>query len=253
MLTFPSLPRERGEAVRCDLRVKSSSTASVCRLIEWDTPLPTQCLESRSLPDTCTVPKRQILTGSQSRNMLTQLLVVCLAVSCACALVNSLTEADKTLILKEHNDVREEQPAKHMPSLIWSIKLAYLAQQWTDKCDYGHQDGKPWGENIGLMDDARNNAGTIAHVIGQWAAQSHYNTVGNFKCCGPNTSSCCDFTQMIWADTTMVGCGVSNCPNLGSGAAYFACYYYPKGNSFKKACGPKGNRCIRKVKPYVRE
>ena len=52
------------------------------------------------------------------------------------------------------------------------------------------------GENIGLMDDARNNAGTIAHVIGQWAAQSHYNTVGNFKCCGPNTSSCCDFTQV---------------------------------------------------------
>ena len=66
---------------------------------------------------------------------------------------------------------------------------------------------------------------TPTQVVDMWGAEStYYSTV--LHTCAPNRQ-CGHYTQLVWAATREVGCGMSVCPTLGQ---IWVCNYRPRGN-----------------------
>ncbi|BGP15063.1 hypothetical protein JCM10213_002793 [Rhodosporidiobolus nylandii] len=126
----------------------------------------------------------------------------------------------QSLALDAHNTLR----AKHDASpLAWSTELADAATSWVNKCVYQHGGGEALkaGENI-AMTTAKMNF--VAGGIKMWADEaSLYNSSkpGYSEQAG-------HFTQMVWKDTTHVGCAETFCDGLGT---FLACEYLPAGNN----------------------
>lgn len=138
--------------------------------------------------------------------------------------------------LSSHNRVR----AKHgLSPLRWSDKLAAYSQQWADhlgqssRCTMRHRSGTPpYGENLFWTsatvwsDGVRElNRVTIRDVVKTWAdEEAWYNYQRNS--CLPG-KRCGHYTQIVWKDTTEVGCAMTVCPDKSQ---TWVCSYNPPGN-----------------------
>lgn len=143
-------------------------------------------------------------------------------------------------VLQAHNRVR----AKHrLKPLKWSDKLAKYSQQWADhlgrgqSCKMYHRSGyPPHGENLyissaivwseGNKEVARErNPVTIKNVVKAWTDEEKwYNYKSNS--CQPG-QQCGHYTQIVWRETTEVGCAVKFC---GDQSQNWVCSYNPPGN-----------------------
>ncbi|KAI1138111.1 PR-1-like protein [Hypoxylon sp. FL0543] len=99
---------------------------------------------------------------------------------------------------------------------------SYLAQHAQradggETCTMRHSGG-PYGENLAL---GCSDAGSCVDMWAGEAAQYDYGHPGF----GENTGH---FTQLVWKNTTDVGCGARLC--AGNGGWYLACEYWPRGN-----------------------
>ena len=119
-----------------------------------------------------------------------------------------------------HNEARA---AVGVAPLQWSPEIAGYAQQWADElaahgCTLTHRPDRPYGENLYYSQPGKNAQAAVA----MWTAeQAHYDHENN-TCDG----ICGHFTQVVWQNTTKVGCGVSSC---GTKRVY-VCNYDPPGN-----------------------
>ncbi len=137
-------------------------------------------------------------------------------------------------MLKEHNAVRDEAG---VPALTWSTSLAASAQKWSEtlkgeSCKMRHTPNPQYGENIyqawttaipeeGLISSPRK-------AVTAWAAEeAFYNYAKNT--CLPG-EMCGHYTQLVWANTTEVGCGVSVCMGEDRQTDIWVCKYNPYGN-----------------------
>ena len=142
--------------------------------------------------------------------------------------------------LDAHNRVR----AKHrLPSLKWSYKLAAYSQQWADRlgkgsrCKMRHRRGTPpYGENLywssptvwteGDTEVAREtNRITIREVVKVWTDEERWYDY-NRNSCQPGRR-CGHYTQVVWRDTTEVGCAMKVCADQSQ---TWVCSYNPPGN-----------------------
>ncbi len=123
-------------------------------------------------------------------------------------------------LLAEHNAVRARHCA---PPLTWSPRLAAVAQAWAEhlrdhRCGFDHSQS-PYGENL-----AGGTAGSLdaAGIVGMWAdEESAYDFArGGFS------GQTGHFTQVVWRETTEVGCGSVTC----NGMDLWVCNYAPPGN-----------------------
>ncbi|KAF9056754.1 CAP domain-containing protein, partial [Rhodocollybia butyracea] len=119
-----------------------------------------------------------------------------------------------------HNYIRFSHGA--VP-LIWSDDLASGAQQWADACQFQHSNGQlselPYGENIA----AATGTFGISAAVESFLNQDSYDPLS------PTFSA---FTQIVWKDTTSVGCAYNTqCANILPGqATLHVCLYNPPGN-----------------------
>ncbi|GIZ48197.1 hypothetical protein CKM354_001126700 [Cercospora kikuchii] len=122
-------------------------------------------------------------------------------------------------ILNSTNYYRSRHAAR---PVAWNSTLAHFAQGWAAGCIWGHSGG-PYGENIaaGFV-----NA-TLA--VDAWAGEEveyDYEKEGFSLATG-------HFTQLVWRDTTEVGCAIAQCQSLVGTkvhGAYLVCEYNPAGN-----------------------
>ena len=122
-----------------------------------------------------------------------------------------------------HNRCRAEVG---VAPLQWSDSLAASAQQWanhlaaTGTFEHSHS-----GENL-----ARGTTGaySVTRLFGMWENEKQHFVNGTF----PNVSSDGNwmsvghYTQVVWRDTTEVGCGLAS----GNGNDVLVCHYNPAGN-----------------------
>jgi pathogenesis-related protein 1 len=131
-------------------------------------------------------------------------------------------------ILDEHNRVRA---AVGVGPLIWSDTLASYAQEWADHlarvgCRMQHRPpsgggNHRYGENMfagtagyyGMIDAVQSWESEKQHYSGGPIIPSNFRKIGHY-------------TQMVWRDTTHVGCGAVTC----RGQLIIVCNYDPPGN-----------------------
>jgi uncharacterized protein YkwD len=123
--------------------------------------------------------------------------------------------------VKAHNDAR----AKHCAQpLEWSPAIAKVAQAWANQlkakgCVFGHSGNNKYGENLA--------AGTIGALDPESTVAMWYDEIKLYKF--PNggfSMKTGHFTQLVWTDTTQVGCGHVQC----NGNDIYVCNYNPPGN-----------------------
>jgi uncharacterized protein YkwD len=138
-------------------------------------------------------------------------------------------------ITEAHNRIRAQVGATPpLPDFAWSQDLADIAQSYAEhlsgSCDLVHSKGQ-YGENLAFFGGSR---ATSSEVVDLWAGEKACYTYGTFERTDSCTSACdssggCGhYTQVVWRDTKVVGCGVATCANGQS--EIWVCNYDPPGN-----------------------
>lgn len=144
---------------------------------------------------------------------------------------------DPTAIVAAHNKWRTEAGVQ---ALTHSPKLAKSAQAWANhlkqsrNCDMQHSNPKgSYGENLYwasplMWSDGRQELRKVspAEVIDSWGNEkADYDHARNECRAG---AVCGHYTQLVWRDTSKVGCGMAACSN--SHEQVWVCHYSPAGN-----------------------
>jgi len=139
-------------------------------------------------------------------------------------------------VLESHNIVRR----KHgLQSLTWSDKLARYSKQWSDHlgsgshCQIRHRGGTPpYGENLYRASALRWSNGereilpvTIKNVVKAWTDEEKWYDYNRNRC--QPGKQCGHYTQVVWRDTTEVGCSLKICADKSQ---TWVCSYNPPGN-----------------------
>lgn len=144
------------------------------------------------------------------------------------------TAARSSIFLDRHNAIRV---AHDLPALTWSPTLAKEAQAWSkvlqkENCQMRHDYNTEHGENIYWE---KQSGGDISELISSpadavyyWADEKRYYDY-KANSCTPG-EVCGHYTQLVWADTTTLGCGVSSCIDGESRTDIWVCRYDPAGN-----------------------
>ena len=137
-------------------------------------------------------------------------------------------------MISAHNSVRLSAtpvPNPALAVLTWSSTAASKAQAWADGCKFEHNPNlSGFGENLAA---ATPNALTTAGVVQGWAGEASSYDYGR-NLCAPG-KVCGHYTQLVWRDTTQVGCATKVC-STGSPFPGFTqwqlwvCDYSPPGN-----------------------
>jgi uncharacterized protein YkwD len=148
------------------------------------------------------------------------------------------TGADPQFIedmLAEHNAVRAAatpQPSPALPALTWDAAAEKTAASWVARCKFEHNPNRGnAGENIAA---ATPGSWQTRDVVKNWAAEAKdydyaHNTCTSGKECG-------HYTQVVWRNTTRVGCATKVCTENSPFGAQFptwqfwVCDYTPPGN-----------------------
>jgi hypothetical protein len=141
-----------------------------------------------------------------------------------------LITSDQIEVLSEHNAERIAFGLKSN-QLVWSDYLANDASEWAENCIWGFS-SEYYGQNLAYATKTNNAFPTCGtQVQQQWTVQKQdWNCETNI-CSG---QYCGSYTQMIWKDTTEIGCGVTTCP-AGSilpdeNTQFLVCFYSAAGN-----------------------
>jgi hypothetical protein len=159
--------------------------------------------------------------------------------------MSQVSNAQIQQFVDAHNDYRQQvnPPAKYMPNMNWSDDLATSASQWAAQCTWAHSQTPGVGENLYVTSERTPNINNFnpTNAVTNWGNEmANYNYDTNS--CNDN-KVCGHYTQMIWANTGDVGCGIQDCPiikNLSpaaktnpkwpDGGTLLVCQYSPPGN-----------------------
>lgn len=135
-------------------------------------------------------------------------------------------------IVAAHNAVRA---GVGVGPLTWNIPLATAAQAWANACldmdgsglidhDPDRSTGFPY--YVGANIFGSGGVATPTQAVGTWAAEAANYDYATNTC----TGVCGHYTQVVWAASSDLGCGISHCGNLVFSNS-IVCYYGPGGNT----------------------
>ncbi|CAH0557855.1 unnamed protein product [Brassicogethes aeneus] len=155
-------------------------------------------------------------------------------------------------IVLYHNFFRTQvsPPAANMLRMKWHKGAAKAAQKWADECMMLNHDNTT-GRFIKEYGSCGQNIFIASHkvpwlfAIKTWWLEKDLFTFGTKN----NLTLVGHYTQMVWAATHEVGCGVTKCNHFGNftGKVYYnyVCNYCPIGNRPKRVGKPyrRGKPC----------
>ncbi|KAI0209419.1 Glioma pathogenesis-related protein 1 [Lamellibrachia satsuma] len=161
---------------------------------------------------------------------------------------HDVTAQERIAALKKHNELRGKvsPSATKMIHMRWNWKLAEMAQEWADGCQYKH--GQPKRDKLPFPQIGQNLwVHTGGHDI-EAAVQVWYDEVNDYDY-NANTCNkvCGHYTQVVWANTREVGCGTAYCTKTvgfkDRAAYYIVCNYGPAGNYVGQKPYESGTSC----------
>ncbi len=154
-----------------------------------------------------------------------------------------LSISDQQSLLDAHNEERKLYPG--VPPLTWSPELAKFAQAWADhlvtinKLEHSSEESRsdksqtghngPVGENLWMGQGSNpNHIFPLKEMVKDWINEkADYNYTDN-KC---STGKVCGhYTQAVWKDSTLVGCGKARKEHAAGVVVTLSCNYSPAGN-----------------------
>lgn len=116
------------------------------------------------------------------------------------------------MYLAVHNNFRSkvDPPASNMRKMEFDIELETIAKEWASKCQFktGHPKNNykgPLGQNIYWTTNLEDIA---EKAIKHWHSQVVNYSLKNNSC--EAGQFCGTYTQLVWANSYKVGCGVSD-------------------------------------------
>ncbi|KAF2178534.1 PR-1-like protein [Zopfia rhizophila CBS 207.26] len=128
-------------------------------------------------------------------------------------------KAFKDAVLNGTNTYRKQHNAT---ALTWNDTLAEYAEGWSDKCQFKHSEG-PYGENLA------SGYSNVTSGMDAWGHEREEYDFGKMEF----SKKTGHFTQLVWKETTSVGCSRTECNGRDDGGApgfYVVCEYHPAGN-----------------------
>ncbi|KER19381.1 hypothetical protein T265_15563, partial [Opisthorchis viverrini] len=139
------------------------------------------------------------------------------------------TDAQRQKLLKYHNDLRDKIRSCQLPGqppvkgpyepMVWDSDVEAQAQRWADNCKFAHGELEGVGQNAAV-------ASNLELAVKLWVDE-YMNYNYSSGSCKPMTE-CLHYTQMAWATSTKLGCGVKHCPE--NRTTLYVCDYKPPGN-----------------------
>ena len=131
--------------------------------------------------------------------------------------------------LKAHNDIRAK---KGIRPLVWNKGLEKHARQWArhlakDGCKLYHSRGSGWGENLAMSGGYGRPRTPFEVTANMWASEEQWYNYKNNSCAKGRV--CGHYTQVVWKNSSDVGCWTAKGPGTKSSYIY-ACNYDPPGN-----------------------
>ena len=149
-------------------------------------------------------------------------------------------------MLNAHKEIRQQLS---IPPLRWSNQMSVYATEWAIflandvGCDLRHRGaiGLPLHKN-GIGENLYKHSAVVRtdgdrqiaavnekSVVLEWARESVNYDYSTNNCALNNT--CDRYTQLVWRDSSVVGCGAASCPNKDQ---IWVCNYDPPGNYNKQ-------------------
>jgi pathogenesis-related protein 1 len=127
-----------------------------------------------------------------------------------------------------HNDARGRAaptPDPALPDMSWDDNLAGIAQSWGERCLWEHSMGET-GENLAFF----SYAVEPADVVEAWFEEIAFYDYASNTC--QEGQMCGHYTQVVWRDSTRVGCAKVTCEDVGGFGPgdLYVCEYDPPGN-----------------------
>ncbi len=175
-----------------------------------------------------------------TKSSLFKISLIALAASVPLGIINNTRAQERASIdlaefqkaaLDKHNEYRDKHRVEH---LELSDSLNKSAQEWaehiasTGKSQHSATDD---GENI-AMSATTNEPSKDGVAIAQDAISRWYNEERNYNYATQKSTGGLigHFTQIVWKDTTKVGCGVAQGRSNGFNRTFVVCQYSPAGN-----------------------
>lgn len=166
-------------------------------------------------------------------------------------------------VVTKHNELRSrlargnvpnQPPAADMNLLAWDEELARVSQAWAEQCTFAHNEDRqrqyaaatnsdqPVGENIFIYSGPGEDLDIVVDGVQAWFDEHTEYSYGT-----EYVPAAGHYMQLVWADTTRVGCGYATCDEV-QGAAMrdgivFVCNYLPAGNMVGEAPYASGPAC----------
>jgi uncharacterized protein YkwD len=130
-----------------------------------------------------------------------------------------------------------------VPLVRWNTEIAASAQAFADSCPAGHSSNESRRNIAGFAELGENLAGgrgmSIVQAIGNWVAERARYDFGT-AISETNFGSFGHYTQIVWKQTTEIGCGVSAC-----GTYNIVCRYGEAGNRLGQTpCDDANGPCL---------
>ena len=171
----------------------------------------------------------------------------------------TMTDRQKADIVYTHNDLRAHEDAADMEMITWNKTLALGAAEFVEQCIWRPHDpvllpNNPplpgtnftsYGQNLYMTTSA---SISMVDAVHSWYKEKYDYTYKTSTC--TNGTTCGNYTQMVWARTSQIGCAYHYCTIMEESTAmhveFLVCNYMPMGNHlglkpFKK--GPACSKC----------
>lgn len=145
----------------------------------------------------------------------------------------AVTQSQRDTILNLHNMIRSHY---NLPKLVWDMNIEKQAQSWADSLQktgvFAHSSSifRKWmWENLYTSVSSGqklllNWYDAVTSWLNEWQDYDYNsNTCKSWSLCG-------HFTQIVWKNTTKIGCGQSTRKKWKITTLYWVCEYDPPGN-----------------------